>query len=231
MGRLFLIAALLVISSKANAEVVYDNISTSQFGASVNFNGVTKWAQKFYVGSSWGGIVGNGPGTYGLEINLFKSGSTSATYSIAVYDSSGSNPGNQVFSIATNQNWSASGSAADEYQTYGTVNAGTTLNAGYYFLVVESSASSSSLQWAKGDTSTNYNSPITGGGTLNSLSFNGTNWTSSTNSLGAKINVSVPEPGTLLLGGMAAACGGGGVWWRRKRKAAPVVEEEASTAV
>ena len=37
--------------------------------------------------------------------------------------------------------------------------------------------------------------------------------------------VGVPEPGTLLLGGIAAACGGGGVWWRRKRKAAPVADE------
>jgi hypothetical protein len=30
--------------------------------------------------------------------------------------------------------------------------------------------------------------------------------------------VMVPEPGTLLLGGIAAACGGGGVWWRRRRQ-------------
>ncbi len=34
--------------------------------------------------------------------------------------------------------------------------------------------------------------------------------------------VSVPEPGTLLLGGIAAACGGGGVWWKRRRR--PVVD-------
>ena len=27
----------------------------------------------------------------------------------------------------------------------------------------------------------------------------------------------VPEPGTLLLGGIAAACGGGGVWWKRRK--------------
>ena len=38
------------------------------------------------------------------------------------------------------------------------------------------------------------------------------------------INVtSVPEPGTLLLGGIAAACGGGGAWWRRKRQKASQV--------
>ena len=27
----------------------------------------------------------------------------------------------------------------------------------------------------------------------------------------------VPEPGTLILGGIAAACGGGGVWWRGRK--------------
>jgi hypothetical protein len=28
----------------------------------------------------------------------------------------------------------------------------------------------------------------------------------------------VPEPGTLLLGGIAAACGGTGVWWKRRKR-------------
>ncbi len=42
--------------------------------------------------------------------------------------------------------------------------------------------------------------------------------------------VAVPEPGTLLLGGIAAACGGGGVWWkRRKRPAAQPAPTEAES--
>ena len=41
----------------------------------------------------------------------------------------------------------------------------------------------------------------------------------STQQMYGTINVSaVPEPGTLILGGIAAACGGGGVWWRRRRQ-------------
>jgi hypothetical protein len=37
----------------------------------------------------------------------------------------------------------------------------------------------------------------------------------------------VPEPGTLLLGGIAAACGGTGVWWkRRKRQPQPETTEQ-----
>jgi hypothetical protein len=39
--------------------------------------------------------------------------------------------------------------------------------------------------------------------------------------------VSVPEPGTLLLGGIAAACGGTGIWWkRRKRQPQPETTEQ-----
>jgi hypothetical protein len=43
------------------------------------------------------------------------------------------------------------------------------------------------------------------------------------------VNAAVPEPGTLLLGGIAAACGGGGVWWkRRKRPAAQPAPADAA---
>jgi hypothetical protein len=45
------------------------------------------------------------------------------------------------------------------------------------------------------------------------------------------INVTaVPEPGTLLLGGIAAACGGGGAWWRRKRHQASKATAKESVA-
>jgi len=35
---------------------------------------------------------------------------------------------------------------------------------------------------------------------------------------GAQFGVSVPEPGTLILGGIAAVSGGCGIWWKRRRK-------------
>ena len=38
----------------------------------------------------------------------------------------------------------------------------------------------------------------------------------------------VPEPGTLILGGIAAMGGAGGWWARRRKKAAPVTEEAAA---
>lgn len=41
--------------------------------------------------------------------------------------------------------------------------------------------------------------------------------------------ITVPQPGTLLLGGIAAACGGG-AWWRRKRHQASKATAQESVA-
>jgi hypothetical protein len=59
--------------------------------------------------------------------------------------------------------------------------------------------------------------------------FQWTRSTFSTNDTTYMTLASVPEPGTLLLGGIAAACGGGGVWWkRRKRPAAQPAPADAA---
>ena len=42
--------------------------------------------------------------------------------------------------------------------------------------------------------------------------------------------VAVPEPGTLLLGGIAAASGGAGVWWRRRKPRPAPSEPEPGAA-
>jgi hypothetical protein len=93
-------------------------------------------------------------------------------------------------------------------------------------------------------TSTNSASPTAGmanysvfsGETGSSFSFTlgpGVAGVLSNNLYGFQIvNAAVPEPGTLLLGGIAAACGGGGVWWtRRKRPAAQPALTEAESEV
>ena len=70
------------------------------------------------------------------------------------------------------------------------------------------------------------------------------NWASTTNSVTANLGwtggattrptdgqyelsatAAVPEPGTLLLGGIAALTGGTGVWWKRRKKATCKVNE------
>jgi hypothetical protein len=47
---------------------------------------------------------------------------------------------------------------------------------------------------------------------------------------GIQIYAVVPEPGTLLLGGIAAACGGTGVWWKRRKKTPADQPAEEPTA-
>jgi hypothetical protein len=37
----------------------------------------------------------------------------------------------------------------------------------------------------------------------------------------------VPEPGTMLLGGIAAACGGAGAWWKRRKRPVLLPENPA----
>ena len=57
---------------------------------------------------------------------------------------------------------------------------------------------------------------IEGGAT--GVSFAGMAMATTANEAVGFTTQSVPEPGTLLLGGIAAACGGGGVWWKRRRR-------------
>lgn len=40
-----------------------------------------------------------------------------------------------------------------------------------------------------------------------------------------EMTTAVPEPGTLILGGIAAACGGTGVWWKRRRRSDSVATQ------
>jgi len=101
--------------------------------------------------------------------------------------------------------------------------------------------SNSSLQfWVTGVTSTGstittsdinwvVNSNLTGSNYTGNWS--GNSFTNSSNGLFSIRYTPVPEPGTLLLGGIAAACGGGGVWWRRKRKPQVAEAVETVTAV
>jgi uncharacterized OsmC-like protein len=99
----------------------------------------------------------------------------------------------------------------------GGINLNTTLNAGNYWIVVASSTADTNFKWAIGPATPSYISAST----------NGTTWIDSTNVINFGGQIAVPEPGTLLLGGIAAACGGTGVWWkRRKRQPQPETTEQ-----
>jgi len=68
------------------------------------------------------------------------------------------------------------------------------------------------LTYATTNASTITNNPVYG--------FYDTSYVGSPSSFARFEVVGVPEPGTLILGGIAAITGGGGVWWKRRRKGA-----------
>jgi hypothetical protein len=67
-----------------------------------------------------------------------------------------------------------------------------------------------------------------GSSSISTVSGSGLTSPSYVSGSGARFEIySVPEPGTLLLGGIAAACGGTSVWWkRRKRQPQPETTEQ-----
>jgi hypothetical protein len=67
--------------------------------------------------------------------------------------------------------------------------------------------------------------------TANGYSVGGFAMATTANEAVGFTTASVPEPGTLLLGGIAAACGGGGVWWKRRKGKAVEGEQAAGETV
>jgi hypothetical protein len=168
------------------------------------------------------------PGTYGtffVEIRHTIAGGTLTSLSLG-FQTSSSGQGAQTASgtmsgFTLNQN--AYGVASFDLSSMTFLGANSSLEFWVTGVTSTGSAiSASDIQWA-----------VDSG--LNSSSYSGA-WASS-----APTNVDkglfeikytpVPEPGTLLLGGIAAACGGGGVWWRRKRKPQVAESVETVTAV
>jgi len=201
---IFGVLALLSISVLAKADIVYDNLNTNPSASAITFGANKYFAQRFTTTSATNTLDW-------IKINLFKSGGSVNTFSVSIWSNNGS-PDAQIASIATNQSVNALGTAAnDVWQLGGGINLGTTLtSATSYWLVVQASANDSNLNWTVGpNTTVNYNSSNTG---------TSGSWGLGSGSLGAQI--AVPEPGTLLLGGIAAVTGGGGVWWKRRRKSA-----------
>ena len=145
--------------------------------------------------------------------------------SIFLKASNASNYGNFTFSIVEGGSTiRATDTIGLDFSTGGT---GKTFN----FTNIAAYATNSGVNYSLWMSNTSGSSKDFVAGTA--AGFAATNWTIAldnsqlgvtTKSIEFAVNA-VPEPGTLLLGGIAAACGGGGVWWRRKRKAAPVVDE------
>ncbi len=96
---------------------------------------------------------------------------------------------------------------------------GTALNANATYVAVLNLSGISNIATNNIGVQTNtLSGSLNGAFTLDS----GANWTAEAYQIKGSV-VMVPEPGTLLLGGIAAACGGGGAWWRRRRRQAKEV--------
>jgi len=227
--------AVMVLGGVARGDVLvpYDNLGT---GTGYTFNAHQAYAQSFTTGdfSPYGS---SSLKIQNLKLNLFIQtvGTTTRTsFDVAIYSTLGPLPGSPVGFVSGNTSTLTTDKNTSLFQAdVSSNNIVLNSNSTYWLVVLRSAYNNNGTQdllaWATGT----RGASVTAQGTTNS----GSTWgdvslgAAANDTFGAQI-VMVPEPGTLLLGGIAAACGGGGVWWRRKRKAAPVVEAvERVTAV
>lgn len=226
MRGMLLGLAVMVLGGVARGDVVFDNLNATNTATGYTFGAHTSYAQKFSAGN--GGAITN------ISLNLFNNTPNPFTgiITVEIWNAGGSGPSSKAFDYFLGSETNLGTLNGAPISITGNVTGfNTALQASTdYFLVVNRGASATnggSLDWGAGDSSQG------GTGKTYSAQTIGGPWTEVTGfsqGFGAEI-VTVPEPGTLLLGGIAAACGGGGVWWRRKRKSGPLVEEEAGTAV
>ena len=229
MRGILLGLAVMVLAGVARGDVVFDNLSPTNTASGSTFGAHTSYAQKFSSGN--GGAIST------IKLNLFNNTTFSGAISVQIYSvvTTGSDTGKPNtlafdFFLGDQNNLGTLGGGP--ISITGNISGfNTALQAGTdYFLVVNRGASATnggSLDWGAGDSSQG------GAGKTYSAATLGGAWTEVTSfpqGFGAEI-VTVPEPGTLLLGGIAAACGGGGVWWRRKRKPQVAEAVETVTAV
>jgi len=210
------LAAFYCISNQLKADVVYDNLSNTNSAVSgFTFNAHNAYAQKFSSGA--GGEIAN------IKLNLYATGSTpawSGTFNIQIYTGVSTSSSGTLFLDYFQGTQADIGTSAGGPVTF-TYNRGATntaLNAGtdYYLVVNRTGTNGANLDWGGGPNGTG------GTGNVFQSTDGGATWTNASFAagFGGQINT-VPEPGTLILGGIAAFSGGAGFWWkRRKGKAA-----------
>jgi hypothetical protein len=201
MRYLLGLVACLALSVLAKADVVTLSNTSTRSGSNTNTISITFTAA---AGSSVSGFK---------LFDTSGSGSGQITASFFLDNSAGN-------VTKTSQNFDGTGYFFDLTSGWSNAsgNNNLNLNANTYILQVSGSTgnydvtSNSSISTASG-------SGLTAPSYLSSAPFN---------SPIARFEIySVPEPGTLLLGGIAAACGGTGVWWkRRKRQPQPETTEQ-----
>jgi hypothetical protein len=229
--KLLTIVAMLVTGvgvGRGDVLVPYNNLGANAgylFGSAHD-----SYAQSFTTGdfSAFGGTLAVKTIKMNLFINTNRGSDT--TFDVGIYLNASSQPGSLVSSgtLFNSTSSNLGTTAGDVYSIDVTANNFVLASNTTYWLRVTRGAYNSSTQdeidWTTGATGAV--------GSAKQSSDGGATWSNlgaSTDQFGGQI-VMVPEPGTMLLGGIAAACGGGGVWWRRRGKAkgAEAVEQPAA---
>ena len=171
----------------------YGNSFQNTLGAGAKVTSVTIWLQQLQAATGL------------FQVKLWDTGGTPGNYTRGT-----SNLGTGIYSGADTLNASVLTSTLTAY-TF-TFNPGTTSSMaanGVYMWEITTTVGTSGAIY------TQLGSDGTGTSSMDMIS-NG--YANGPYLLSGTVYATVPEPGTLLLGGIAAACGGGGVWWKRRRR-------------
>jgi hypothetical protein len=199
---IFGMLALLWVSGLTKADVV-SNLGNSTNGTAAalgnNTISIAVAGSPSVVGSQWMSLTAKlfASGTTG-SITGFSFSLNSATYSVSGLNIGFNSSGNAVVDISGANLWAVNGQNS-------------------VFALTSVSAVTTGDVVAKWATTTNSGFSETSPYSFASQTLAGGDGTGSNY---AQFGVAVPEPGTLLLGGIAALTGGGGFWWKRRRKGA-----------
>jgi len=169
----------------------------------------------------YGQAFTNTAGTVAVSsVNFFlkKTGTVTGDLLVKVYASangSGNYTPNTASELASSNIFNAATISTSESQiSFTGFSPTSTLTSGQTFFAVLDTSNLTSTLDASNYIEVFINGP--GSPTLNAASQQGLSaWVAEAYQIKGSV-VMVPEPGTLLLGGIAAACGGGGAWWRRR---------------
>ena len=196
--KFFTLVALLVAGVVQADVVVIENAGVSGSStAGGNFD--ISWTQTTSAKLSSFKLFGHTGSDYEVQFNLFGY-SDPGRNTLVRFDN--------VFITGTND--------SNDFSFASTAISNTSLGAGYYLLRIIGLESGYF-----------YNSN-SNGTTPGDYGFSSATQTAVTGSEYLTYQLSaVPEPGTMLLGGIAAACGGAGAWWKRRKRPVLLAENPA----
>lgn len=209
MRALWITLALCLIPGMSRADVVVYEQSTFNSGILIN-----------NVSSSYGQAFTNTAGNVAVKSVTFyfaqQAGATSGNLSVSIYATDGSSGSYTPTGTAVVTSDSRAFTTGANLFNFSSA---TTLGANSTYVAV---LNLSSLNLSSTNSFNVEINPLSGSqyATSNGVFYNANDqtpaWVAQAYQIRGSI-VMVPEPGTLLLGGIAATCGGGGVWWRRRR--------------